>query len=198
MDNYNVTKASLTTNVVTLTLDTIVGLRPGYTVHVYGVDTQAQPHFDGNQTLTAVTTTTVDGVDVYTVTYAKTHANIAEFTSYGQMRIRCTWIDDADVEDWLGGQPDDAIDQDYLTTCVEAANAWCYARRFSAGYQDWPTHLPNDSVRQGAVTLAAALYRERGSVDSFSSFQQMPVVAPLAGSLGQVMRLLGIGRAAVA
>lgn len=194
MDNFNVLKSSLTDDVVTLTLDTIVGLRPGYTVHVYGVG----QHFDGNQTLTAVTTTEVDGVDVYTVTYAKTHANIAEATSYGQMRIHCTWIADADVEDWLGGQPDDAIDQDYLTTCVEAANAWCYARRFSAGYQDWPTHLPNDSVRQGAVTLAAALYRERGSVDSFSSFQQMPVVAPLAGSLGQVMRLLGIGRAAVA
>ena len=194
MDNYNVLKASLTTNVVTLTLDTIVGLRPGYTTHVYGVG----QHYDGNQTLTAVTTTVVNDVDVYTVTYAKTHTNIAEATSYGQMRIRCTWIDDTDVEDWLGGPPDDAVDADFLTTCVEAANAWCYARRFAAGYQDWPTHLPNDSVRQAAVTLAAALYRERGSVDSFSSFQQMPVVAPLAGSLGQIMRLLGIGRAAVA
>lgn len=194
MDNYNVTKASLTNNVVTLTLDTIVGLRPGYTTHVYGVG----QHFDGNQTLTGVITTTVNGTDVYTVTYAKTHANIAEFTSYGQMRIHCTWIDDADVEDWLGGQPEDAIDQAFLTSCTEAANAWCYARRNAAGYQDWPTHLPNDSVRQGAIVLAAALYRERGSVDSFASFQQMPVVAPLAGSLGQVMRLLGIGRARVA
>lgn len=198
MDNVNVLKAALTSNVVTLTVDTITGLRPGYTVNVYGVDPQGQPHFDGNQTLTAVTTTVVDNVNVYTVQYAKTHANIAEFTTYGQMRIRCTWIDDADVEDWLGGQPDEAVDQAFLTSCVETANAWCYARRFAAGYEDWPNHLPNDAVRQGAVQLAAALYRERGSVDSFSSYQTMPVVAPIAGSLGQVMRLLGIGRARVA
>ena len=194
MNNINVTKAALTGNVVTLTVDALSGLRPGYTVHVYGVG----QHYDGNQTLTAVTTTVVDCENVYTVTYAKTHANIAEATVYGQLRIRCTWIDDTDVEDWLGGQPDDAVDQAFLTSCVEAANAWCYLRRYAAGYQDWPTHLPNDSVRQGAIQLAAALYRERGSVDSFSSYQQMPIVAPVAGSLGQVMRLLGIGRAQVA
>lgn len=194
MDNYNVLKASLTNNVVTLTLDTIVGLRPGYTTHVYAVG----QHYDGNQTLTAVETTTVDGVDVYTVEYAQNHANIAEADTYGQMYVRCTWISETDVEEWLGGQPEEQVDQDYLTTCTDAANAWCYARRAAAGYQDWPTHLPNASVKQAATTFAAALFRERGSLDSYSSFQQMPIVAPVAGSLGQIMRLLGVTRAQVA
>jgi hypothetical protein len=45
--------------------------------------------------------------------------------------------------------------------------------------------------------LAASYYRERGSVDSFASFQDMAITAP-TGTMGQIMRLLGIRRSQVA
>jgi hypothetical protein len=44
---------------------------------------------------------------------------------------------------------------------------------------------------------AAVLYRERGSVDSFASFEGMGVPTPY-GSNGQINRLLGINRSQVA
>jgi hypothetical protein len=40
---------------------------------------------------------------------------------------------------------------------------------------------------------ASALYRERGSVDSYQSFQDMSTVAPI-GSMGQILKLLGCNR----
>jgi hypothetical protein len=42
-----------------------------------------------------------------------------------------------------------------------------------------------------------ALYRERGSVDSFASFQDMTITAA-PGTMGQIMRLLGVNRSQVA
>ena len=44
---------------------------------------------------------------------------------------------------------------------------------------------------------AGSLYRERGSVDSFASFGEMSTGAPVA-SMGQIMRLLAIGRPQIA
>jgi hypothetical protein len=44
---------------------------------------------------------------------------------------------------------------------------------------------------------AAVLYRERGSVDSFASFDQMGGAVPF-GSNGQINKLLGVNRAQVA
>jgi hypothetical protein len=45
---------------------------------------------------------------------------------------------------------------------------------------------------------AATLYRERGSVDSFASFDSMAVGASPSATLGRIMQLLGCGRAQVA
>jgi hypothetical protein len=45
--------------------------------------------------------------------------------------------------------------------------------------------------------MAASLYRERGSIDSFQSFQDMTVSAPVA-SMGRINQLLGIKRSQVA
>jgi hypothetical protein len=44
---------------------------------------------------------------------------------------------------------------------------------------------------------AGSLYRQRGSVDSFASFEAMGSGAPTA-SMGEIMRLLGINRSQVA
>jgi hypothetical protein len=45
--------------------------------------------------------------------------------------------------------------------------------------------------------MAASLYRERGSIDSFQSFQDMTTSAPVA-SMGRINQLLGIKRSQVA
>jgi hypothetical protein len=45
--------------------------------------------------------------------------------------------------------------------------------------------------------FAGGLYRERGSVDSFASFEQMGTPVPF-GSNGQINRLLGVNRSQVA
>lgn len=198
MTVYNVTKAALSANVVTLTLDSISGLRVGYKANVQGVDTPAQPHFDGVHTLTAVTTTVVNAVNVYTIQYAKNHANIAQYDCAGFVRIICEWIDAADVEDWLGVAPATQADEDYLASCVDAANQWAYDRRQAAGYhKDLANVVPTDSVRLGTVMYAASQYRERASVDSFSSFQDLGTTAPV-GSIGSILRLLGCNKPQVA
>jgi hypothetical protein len=45
--------------------------------------------------------------------------------------------------------------------------------------------------------VAGSLYRERGSVDSFSSFEAMNIPGTV-GSMGQINRLLGVNRSQVA
>jgi hypothetical protein len=109
-----------------------------------------------------------------------------------------SWITEEDVAEFLGVDLEEEEDTDpYLATATAAANEWAYRRRRSAGYTDEESTAPNDSVKLGTVLYAGALYRERGSVDSFQSFQDMPVTAPI-GSMGQIMRLLGINRPQVA
>ena len=49
----------------------------------------------------------------------------------------------------------------------------------------------------GTIMYGATLYRERGSVDSFASFDQMGGAVPF-GSHGQINKLLGVNRAQVA
>ena len=44
---------------------------------------------------------------------------------------------------------------------------------------------------------AVALYRERGAVDGYPSFEDLSTFAPTGGSMGQINRLLGIGQARV-
>jgi len=199
MSPVTVTAAALTDDVVTLTVDTISGLRVGYKVTVQGVNTDPQPHFDGTHTLTGVITTTVGDVTTYTVTYDKNHnGDIPEYDCLGYVRVVCQWIGTADVEDWLGIPPVSAADEAYLDSCVESANQWSWDRRQAAGYlTDLANVAPNQSVILGTVMYAGTLYRERASVDSFTSFQDLPTVAPV-GNLGQILRLLGCNKPKVA
>jgi hypothetical protein len=110
--------------------------------------------------------------------------------------VTCTWIDSDDVTEWLGIETATANDTAFIATCVSAANAWCYNRRIKAGYFDSATSVPNGSVKLATVMMAGSLYRERGSVDSFASFEAMGTTQPVA-SFGRIMQLLGTGRAQV-
>lgn len=110
----------------------------------------------------------------------------------------CTWIVAADVLSWLGISVATANDTTFVGVCTDAANAWAYKARKMGGYQaESLSTAPSSAVKLGTIMYAAALYRERGSVDSYASFQDMAVTAP-TGTMGQIMRLLGIRRSQVA
>lgn len=109
----------------------------------------------------------------------------------------CTWVTVQDVLDWLGVSPASANDTAFVTDCVAAGNAVAYRRRKAAGYQDSLSVSPGGDVSLGTVMYAAALYRERGSMDSFQSFNEFGT-APVGGSMGQILRLWGCNRPQVA
>jgi len=111
--------------------------------------------------------------------------------------LSCTWITNQMVIDWLGIASATANDTAFITKCVSAANAYAYRRRREAGYFDSLGTVPGGDVELGTIMYAGALYRERGSVDSFASFEQMGPPIPY-GAHGQINRLLGINRAQVA
>ena len=109
----------------------------------------------------------------------------------------CTWASDQDVLDWLGIDPATPNDEAFVTTATNAANAFAYRRRRESGYFDSLTTVPGPDVLLGTIMYGAILYRERGSVDSYASFDQMGGAVPF-GSHGQINKLLGVNRAQVA
>jgi hypothetical protein len=104
-----------------------------------------------------------------------------------------TWITSADVEEWLGISAATANDTAFIATCVSAANVYCYRTRANAGYHDDEDAAPDGSIKLGTIMYAATLYRERGSVDSFASFDQMGGAVPF-GTMARIKQLLGVGR----
>jgi len=109
----------------------------------------------------------------------------------------CTWTTVANVQEFLGIASATANDTAFITTCVAAANAWCFRRRVQAGYHDSLTTVPDGSVLLGTTLYAAGLYRERGTTgDSYASFQDMS--GPPLMTLGRVNQLLGVKRSQVA
>ena len=109
----------------------------------------------------------------------------------------CTWITVSDLTEFLGISGATANDTAFMTSSVNASNAWSFKRRVQAGYSDSLTTVPDAAVKAGVVLMAASLYRERGSIDSFASFQDMSISAPVA-SMGRINQLLGIKRSQVA
>ena len=109
----------------------------------------------------------------------------------------CTWIASSDVLAWLGISVATANDTAFVSSCTDAANAFAFRRRKEAGYFDSLTTVPGADVKLGTTMLAGALYRERGSVDSFASFEAMNIPGSV-GSMGQINRLLGVNRSQVA
>lgn len=109
----------------------------------------------------------------------------------------CTWITATDVEDWLGIGTASALDASFLTICAAAANAFCYKRRQEAGYVDSLTTVPNQAVKLGTIGYGGFLYRQRGAVSDFASFDGM-TTGSSTGLSPMIKQLLGIDRPAVA
>lgn len=106
----------------------------------------------------------------------------------------CTWITDQDVLDWLGVSPASANDLDFVSACTDAANALAYRRRKNNGYTDSLSVVPGADVALGVRMYAGSLYRQRGSVDSFQSFEAYAAGSPAVASMGEILRLWGCNR----
>jgi hypothetical protein len=177
-----VTNIAATAGVFTLTLSDVNGIQVGSRVDIGGLPTAAW-----NTLFEEVT-----AVDTTNKTIQYTHGNftVASQEVWGQVHVEVVWVTVADVENWLGFDATGA-DETFLTRCVDAANDRCWAYRSRAGYEDHPNVSPSSDVALGTIMYAAQLYRQRGAVDGYASFDGQAFAAPVGQSLGQILALLG-------
>ena len=208
MATYSVTHKYLLDNYAVLQLLTPSEIAVGESITVASVDAT----FNGTYTVRALPQYLYIGTDdegdlLYDfnvpiqnqVLYAKTASDVNRVAATGTITYTqtCTWTTSQNILDWLGITVATAGDQTFTTTCAAAANSFCYRRRQEAGYIDSLTTVPSQDVFLGTVMYGAGLYKARGSVDVFSSFQDMGQ-SPVPGMNGQIKQLLGIDRPACA
>ena len=141
--------------------------------------TQAVP----NQLLFACTGSNVEFVKIFTGTVAYTQT--------------CTWITAAQILTWLGIATATADDTTFVTQCASAANVFCYRRRQECGYFDALTPAPSGDVKLATIMYGSALYRQRGGISDFASFDGMSA-GSTNGLSPLVKQLLGVDRPQVA
>jgi len=205
---YTVTEKYLLDNYAVVQLLTPAEIELGASVVIAGVDAT----FNGTYTVRALPQYLYVGIDtegdlIYDVNYpianqvlfAKTASDVARTAATGTLTITqtCTWVTAANIEDWLGIGTATAADAAFLTVCASAASQFCWRRRMEAGYVDSLTTVPSQDVFLGTQMYGGALYRQRGSVDQYASFQNMGVT-PVMGLNGMIRQLLGIDRPQVA
>ena len=136
-----------------------------------------------NQILYACTGTSVEFVVDYsgTVTYTQV----------------CSWITAANIEDWIGIGTATAADTTFLTQCASAANQFCYRRRQEVGYSDSLTTSPSGDVTLATIMYGGALYRQRGAISDFASFDGMST-GSTTGLSPIIKQLIGVDRPQVA
>ena len=207
---YSVKQKYLTDNYAVIVLLTNADpLEVGQSVTIASVDAT----FNGTYTVVGLPQYYFTGVDdqgffVYDieapianqVLYAKTADNVNIVAATGTLTTTpvCTWITAGQIEDWLGIGTATAADTAFLTTCALAANSFAYRRRLEAGYRNESlTTVPNGSVSLGTIMYGGALYRQRGGVTDFATFDGLGT----GGTMGlspMIKQLLGVDRPAVA
>ena len=207
---YSVQQKYLTDNYAVIVLLTNADpLEVGQSVTIAGVDAT----FNGTYTVVGLpqyyfTGVNEEGFFVYDieapianqVLYAKTADNVNIVAATGTLTTTpvCTWITAQQIEDWLGIGTATAADTAFLTTCALAANSFAYRRRLEAGYRNESlTTVPNGSVSLGTIMYGGALYRQRGGVTDFATFDGLGT----GGTMGlspMIKQLLGVDRPAVA
>ena len=136
-----------------------------------------------NQVLYACTGTSVEfNVDYSgTVTYTQT----------------ASWCTAAEILTYLGIATATADDTTFVTQCASAANQFCYRRRQEVGYFDALATSPSGDVTLATIMYGAALYRQRGGISDFASFDGMSA-GSTNGLSPIVKQLLGVDRPQVA
>jgi hypothetical protein len=206
---YQVAHKTLLDNYAVLETLTPNEVYVGASIVVAGVDAT----FNGTVTVYAVPEYLFIGVDddgdllfnyevavPFQILYAKTAANVTRTTATGTVTlgtIATTWITAGQVEDWLGIGTASALDTTFLTQCAAASNAFCFQRRLESGYIDAKGTSPSDSVTLGTIAYAGFLYRQRGAVTDFASFDGLPA-GNSVGLSPMIKQLLGIPRPQVA
>jgi hypothetical protein len=205
---YSITQKYLIDNYAVVQLLTDAEIELGASVVLAGVDAT----FNGTYTVRALPQYLYVGIDtegdlLYDVNIpianqvlvAKTASNVTRTAATGTLTITqtCTWVTAANIEDWLGIGTATAADAAFLTVCASAASQFCWRRRMEAGYVDSLTTVPSQDVFLGTQMYGGSLYRQRGSIDQFASFQNMGVT-PVMGLNGMIRQLLGIDRPQVA
>jgi hypothetical protein len=205
---YSITHKYLIDNYAVVQLLTDAEIELGASVVLAGVDAT----FNGTYTVRALPQYLYVGIDtegdlLYDVNIpianqvlvAKTADDVARTAATGTLTITqtCTWVTAANLEDWIGIGTATAADAAFLTVCAAAASQFCWRRRMEAGYVDSLTTVPSQDVFLGTQMYGGALYRQRGSVDQYASFQNMGVT-PVMGLNGMIRQLLGIDRPQVA
>jgi hypothetical protein len=208
MAAYTVTHKQLTDNYAVLQLLTEAEIEVGASVVITGVNAT----LNGSYIIYALPQYYFLGVDdegdllfdpaisiPNQVLYAKTADDIARTASSGTLTINqvCTWVTAANIEDWLGIGTATAGDAAFLTVCAAAASQFAWRRRMEAGYVDSLTTVPSQDVFLATQMLGGSYYRQRGSIDQYSSFQNMGTM-PVMGLNGMIRQLLGIDRPQVA
>jgi hypothetical protein len=205
---YQVISKQLISNYAVLQLLTPAELEVGQSITVASVDAT----FNGTYTIRSLPSYEYIGIDdegdlefnplisiPNQVLYARTASDVARQAASGTLTATPTasWISASDIEDWLGIGTATAADATFLTICASSASQFCWRRRMEAGYVDSLTTVPSQDVKLGTIMYGGALYRQRGSMDSFASFQSMGT-APVMGLNGMIRQLLGIDRPQVA
>ena len=180
-----VTAIEATSGVFTLTLDDVNGILVGSRVDIGGLPTPSWNVL--SEEITAVDATNK------TITYSHGNFTTASTEVWGQVHIETLWASSADVELWLGFDAT-GNDQTFLDLCTDAANDRCWYYRARAGYQDHPNVAPGTDARTAVIMYAAQLFRQRGAVDSYASFDQQSFGAIPGQTLGIILQLLGCKR----
>lgn len=208
MAAYTVTFKQLVDNYAVLQTLTVNDLEVGRTFTVTGVGAP----FNGTFTVYALPQYLFIGTDTEgdllfdvdipvanQVLFACTADDVDRTAATGTLTFTpvCTWITATQIEDWLGIGTATAADTTFLTQCASAVNQMAWRRRYEAGYFDSLTTSPSADVTLGAIMWGGALYRARGSIDTFASFTEMGT-APTVGLSPMIKQLLGIDRPQVA
>lgn len=210
MATFSITHRMRLKNVAVIQTLTATDVTVGQSVTVAGVGNG----FDGTFTVVAVPTALLTDIDdegdpIYDwdvlipnqIAYIDTGDDVSrdDLTTFGTLTWNptCTWINSGNVTEFLGIAGATANDTAFITTCVNAANAWAYRKRQEAGYRDSLTTSPGADVTLGTTMFAAAQYRRRGSIDGFQSFDVMDTTNPPM-SMGDIHKLLGVNRSQVA
>ena len=210
MSTYKITFATLISNYAVVETLTPTDVAVGQAITVSSVSAS----FNGSQTVYAIPQYRFIGIDsdgdleydfnepiANQVLYYMVAADVTRYAIIPQGSLvytqTCSWITGPNVATWLGIDLAGADETAFHTQCANAANNFIYLRRQESGYTDSLTTSPGTQVTLATTMYAGALYRQRGSVDQFASFDAMGNV-PTTGLSPIIKQLAGIPRPAVA